>query len=224
MNKKKIIFSIICNFIIVISCAISVGLFFNEWYVTNVMKSNDVGVVCFRYFTVLSNVFMAIVSLMMIVLSIVKLFDKKAIDKWVYIVKYVATISVSVTFITVVIFLAPLIGIKSGSINGYFSLFANSNFVLHFMNPVLAVLTLVLFEDDYKLEKYNILIGLSTVFIYSIIYFINVVALKTWKDFYYFTFGGHNWVIPITIIFMYSLTFFISFIIYKLYNRAKEIK
>ena len=78
------------------------------------------GWVSFRYFTMLSNVLAAIAA------AIVASFDAKALvceeenlPRWVLILKYAGTVAVTLTFVTVVVFLSPMVEAMG---YGYFSL------------------------------------------------------------------------------------------------------
>ena len=66
------------------------------------------GAECFKYFTIESNVLAAITCVIYIVFNIIKI--KKPdyiVPTWALILKFVGTISVSVTFVMVVFVIAP---------------------------------------------------------------------------------------------------------------------
>lgn len=166
------------------------------------------GWVSFRYFTMLSNVLAAIAA------AIVASFDAKALvceeenlPRWVLILKYAGTVAVTLTFVTVVVFLSPMVEAMG---YGYFSLFRNENFLLHFLSPVLAILSFILFERIEDFKFIETLYGVIPTVLYSFVYLPMVVigAEKGgWPDFYMLTFGGHMWVAPISLIVMYGATF-----------------
>ena len=61
------------------------------------------GVLCLRFFTNLSNILVALCSLVLVIFTINKLKKNKKIPDLVYLLKYIGTVSVSVTFITCVV-------------------------------------------------------------------------------------------------------------------------
>ncbi|MCR5741895.1 MAG: hypothetical protein K6G38_05525 [Gammaproteobacteria bacterium] len=135
-----------------------------------------------RYFTMDSNILVAIGSLIMIPYNILAIKDKeKEIPFWLDIFKYVGTVSVMVTFLTVVFFLGPTIG--------YGSMYVGASLYLHGTTPILALIVYSLFE--YKDRKFiYTLYSILPVLIYGFIYLLNVVALGNWEDFYGFNVGG----------------------------------
>ncbi|MBR1747746.1 MAG: hypothetical protein IJ735_06015 [Clostridia bacterium] len=161
----------------------------------------------FRYFTVLSNVLMALVSAATLyynVRNIVR--DEYVFPAVLMKIKFAATTAVSVTFLTVVFFLSPMFSIGG---SGYFTLFAGNNFFMHFSTPVIAILTFILFERT-ELKFVESLYGVIPTFLYSILYVLTVAVFKVWEDFYGFTFGGQVFIIPISLVVMYAATFGIA--------------
>ena len=67
-----------------------------SWHIKN-------GAIAFRYFTVLSNVFCAAAALLICFASSVS---------WVWTLKYIGTVAVTVTMLTVFLFLGPNLGYK----------------------------------------------------------------------------------------------------------------
>lgn len=158
----------------------------------------------FRYFTVLSNVLMGAVSGVTIyfnVRNIIK--DEYVFPAILMKIKFAATTSVTVTFLTVVFFLSPMFAFAG---HGYFTLFEGNNFFLHFSTPVMAILTFVLFERT-ELKFVESLYGVIPTFFYSILYVLTVAVFQIWEDFYGFTFGGKVFMIPISLVVMYGASF-----------------
>ena len=91
-----------------------------------------------RYFTVLSNIFEAIVSLIFVVQLMKAMGRKCALPRWVRGLKLAGTTGITLTFLTVMLFLGPLFG--------YAGMFAGANLHLHLTVPVLAILEFVLLE------------------------------------------------------------------------------
>ena len=132
------------------------------------------------------------------------------VPKWVAVLKFTATVAVTVTMLTVFLLLAPLWEING---DGYFTLFEGNNFFMHFVNPVLGIITFVFFEKTTELKFKYIFFGLLPTVLYSFLY-MTMILIGHWTDFYNFTFGGVLWAIPISVLMMYLLTFFYGFLIW----------
>ena len=210
MKNKRLRFtlSLIINLIIFMLMVHTLVNNFRTDIVRDTRLLDAGGWVSFRYFTMLSNVLAAIAA------AIVSAFDAKALvceeenlPRWVLILKYAGTVAVTLTFVTVVVFLSPMVEAMG---YGYFSLFRNENFLLHFLSPVLAILSFILFERIEDFKFIETLYGVIPTVLYSFVYLPMVVigAEKGgWPDFYMLTFGGHMWVAPISLIVMYGATF-----------------
>ena len=210
MKNKKLRFtlSLIINLVIFMLMAHTLINNFR----TDILRDSDLleagGWVSFRYFTMLSNVLAAIAA------ALVAAFDAKALisdeeklPRWVLILKYAGTVAVTLTFVTVVVFLGPMVEAMG---HGYFKLFQNENFFLHFLSPILAIISFVCFEQIENLKFTETIYGVIPTVLYSFAYLPMVVIGKEnggWPDFYMLTFGGHMWVAPISLIVMYGATF-----------------
>lgn len=108
----------------------------------------------FTYFTILSNIFILVVLFIFLVRDIIELITKRKIKfpDILFILKFIATISITLTFFVFLTILAPTF--PSGFILAYLDNGAG-NLCLHFITPVLAILDFMLF-DDYSLSlKYS---------------------------------------------------------------------
>ena len=130
-----------------------------------------------RYFTVLSNTFCALVSL---ALAIARL--SGAVPIPLLRLNYVATHAVTVTLLTVLVFLGPQFGYKS--------LFSGPDFFLHLLCPLLALISFLAW-DRPPMTPLLSLIGVIPVLLYGLLYLHKVVYAKAWEDFYGFNRGGH---------------------------------
>lgn len=174
------------------------------------------GIHCLRFFTVLSNLFVAVASTIMVVYN-VKNIVKDGYDypDWLILLKHIATTAVTLTFVTVVLLLAPSYAIAG---KGYFTLLIRHHAFMHLVTPVCAITTFVFFENTKKMEFKKSFWALLPVSLYAIVYTTMVVFVGYWPDFYNFTFGGHMWVIPISAIGMLLVTFAISVGLLKWHN------
>ena len=130
-----------------------------------------------RFFTILSNLLSAFSSL-------VALFFLRngSLPHAVWLLKYIGTASVTVTFLTVMVFLGPTMGYKC-QLEGW-------SFFLHVVGPLLAVISFCFLERTWPLSFVVSLLGLLPVVLYGILYLYKVVIAEQWEDFYGFNKNG----------------------------------
>ncbi len=131
----------------------------------------------FRFFTVLSNLFCALTAM---ILLLCELFG--AMPPWATAFKYMGTVAVTVTFLTVLVFLWPSLGTVHGLWDG-------PELVMHLLTPLLAILSFLCFERR-GLSAWIIPLGILPVLLYGILYFHRVMVAKTWRDMYGFNKNG----------------------------------
>jgi hypothetical protein len=132
----------------------------------------------FRFFTLQSNVLCAISALC------VCLFPDA---DWAYYLKIIGTAGVMVTMLTVLIFL--------GQVYGYKPLLAGSDLFMHLLTPLMALISLVLFERR-GIGFWTSFIGLLPVALYAPLYLYKIKYApedKRWEDFYAFNRTGKWW-------------------------------
>lgn len=132
----------------------------------------------FRYFTTLSNLFCAVTAL---ILLLCELFG--AMPVWAVALKYMGTVAVTVTFLTVLLFLLP----ASRSIEGLFS--NGPEIIMHLITPLLAIVSFLCFENR-GLSPWVIPLGILPVLLYGWLYLKQVVITRAWPDFYGFNRDG----------------------------------
>ena len=195
--KKKI--SIILNLLVV---------FFE--LVGFMMTYNSNKSFCLEFFTEDSN----LLALFTSSLYLVFIFNKKKIPKWLSIIKYVAAVCLTVTFLVVLFILAPMYSFNYS----YFLLYGSMLFH-HFLCPIIFVVTVVCF-DKIKIMEQNKVYGVGAVVLYAIIMVIlNIIRviegpypfLKVLKQPIYITI---MWGIIII-----GLAYGVSVMIYKMYRR-----
>ena len=218
--RKKNTFSLIFNLCIIFFTIESVI----DSFRTDIIRDPDwfgfEGIHSLRFFTVLSNIFVAIVATVILIYNIKNIIhDSYEYPKYLIVLKHISTSAVAVTFVTVALLLAPSYAIIG---KGYFTLFLGNHIYMHVLNPILAIISFVFLENSHKIKFKKSLLGLLPVGIYAILYTTMVVFIGEanggWPDFYNFTFGGHNWVIPFSIIGMLLMAFIISIIISRWHN------
>ena len=135
--------------------------------------------VMLRYFTVLSNLLCAAAALTLAVCRLCS-----AAPQSVLLLKYVGTAAVTVTMLTVLLFLGPTIGYKP--------LLTGPDFWLHLACPLLALLSYALWDmPDAPFGA--VFLALLPVVLYGILYIYKVLFApeeKRWEDFYGFNRGG----------------------------------
>ena len=138
--------------------------------------ARKLGAVALRYFTVLSNLFCAASCLL-----VAAMWLNGAIWPWALTLKFVATVSVMVTLLTVFVFLLPQYGAKF--------LLTGPDFWLHLACPLLTLATFFLW-DRPALTASAALLGVVPVLLYGVVYMTQVVLRRKWEDFYGFNRGG----------------------------------
>lgn len=110
------------------------------------------GPITFTYFTTLSNVFISIVLFIFLIKEIYSSIKgrKVLLNNYFYITKFLATISMSLTFFAFLTLLAPTI--EGGFINAYLGNGAGS-LCVHFITPILAIIDFLFFDHEYKAKK-----------------------------------------------------------------------
>ena len=135
--------------------------------------------VMLRFFTTLSNLLCALTALLVVIFRVCG-----GAPNWVLVLKYIGTAAVTVTLLTVLLFLGPTKGFKR--------MFSGPDFWLHLPAPVLAIVSLLLC-DKPALPFAGTLLGVLPVLLYSIVYIFRVLFApeeRRWPDFYGFNRDG----------------------------------
>ena len=220
-TRKYNVVSLIMNLLIVFFTVESVLYSFRNDIVRDPDWFGFEGIHSLRFFTVLSNIFVAIAALLMIIHNVKNLIhDTYDYPEWLIVLKHVATTAVAVTFTTVALLLAPSYAIVH---KGYFTLFLGNHIYMHLLSPVLAIISYIFFECAKPVSIKQTLLSLLPVALYACLYITMVIfvgeANGGWPDFYNFTFGGHKWTIPLSAIGMLLVTFGLSTLLAKLHNK-----
>lgn len=123
------------------------------------------GWMSFTYFTVLSNIFMLIMLAVFFIRDIIVIIKNKNIiyNNLLYITKFLATISITLTFLVFLTLLAPTI--PGGIIYAYLNNGAGS-LCVHFITPILAIIDFLLFDKEYKSNKKHTIYAIIPPLIY----------------------------------------------------------
>ena len=206
MERKKLfnILSLVCNVLMFGLTTWAVAFYFYSDTGSGNMLAH--GFDCFRFFTIDSNVLAAIASAIYIYFNVVRLTGKNIeTPLWLKVYKFVATNTVAVTFFVVLFILVPMGYATYGYPMGYFYEYNCS--VLHAVGPLLAMLTLVMFEAEDRIDKKYTYYQFLPVALYGIVYFICVVIAGVWPDFYGFTFEGKYYLSPIAVLMIFGVSY-----------------
>lgn len=172
-----------------------------------------------KYYTVLSNIFAAVISGAAAVCEYLYMKGKiKTVPTPLYVLKLSATTCVSLTFLIVMIYLAPF------NPDGFFSMFTNSNLLFHFVIPVLSFTVFVFYEKTKSIKFYYTFVSVIPTLFYGIFYAV-IAALNTADgeiipeyDWYRFFYGGVFAAVAIYIVIL-GLAYLISFLLWKFNSR-----
>lgn len=218
--KKQKLFSLISlglNLTNIILVTISIVAFFvpvGTWQTVNYQQAS-----CFRYFTIDSNIFMAITCAILIPYNIISIKKGEyAVPRWAMLLKLCGTVTVVITMITVVVFLGPT--------QGFEYMYFENQLTLHLICPIIAVVSFLFFDSNILLKPWlSGLFALIPVSIYGNLYMIMVIGLTEskggWPDFYGFNRGGF-W--PLTVVCMCAGTILLGAGICGLRNKVLKNK
>ena len=194
---------IILNLLIFLVTLVLVILFFRkdgEWV-------PERGRFAFRFYTCQSNVLCAAAALLTALFRLTG-----NLPEWVWLLKYIGTAAVTVTMLTVFLFLAPSVGKDWVNV-----LLKGGDLFMHLLTPLLALFSFCVFEKQGMAFAQS-LTGMLPVVLYGPLYLYKILyapAEKRWDDFYGFNKGG-KW--PVSFAAMLAGTFLICLGIMALQN------
>lgn len=149
------------------------------------------GVRSFRFFTVDSNLLAALACLCVLPFSLRGVFGGGYdLPAFARAVKYIGVCAVTLTFLTVVCFLAPT--------QGWRPMFSGSNLWLHLLCPLLCILSFLLFESQGEIPFPVTFAALLPTVVYGTVYLAESVMWQRWEDFYGFNRGG-KWYVALPV-------------------------
>ena len=156
-----------------------------------------------RYYTTLSNILAALVAVPMSVCAACALIRVVfAVPRWLSLLRFIATSALTLTMMTVLLFLGPVFGFDG--------MFSGPNFWFHLVNPVLSVFAFLFLEKEADYPAKNPLPGIVQTAVYGAVYVYMVVLLGEgrggWPDFYGFNFGGF-WYLTVAMLLFGNLIF-----------------
>ena len=212
MDKKFKVLNIISNslvFLLVVASIIWI-VSVTEYGENQLLAS---GWEMLKFFTVQSNILMGIASLISLIYILIGVYPK-----WVSVLKYVATGTVTLTFLTVMFYLGPALG--------YLAMLKDANLLMHLVTPVISIAQLFLLEP--KIEKMRFVnstvISILPMTAYGIAYLINIFVHNGYGnvkyDWYYFGTYGPGAGIGIFFL-MLAFTYLIGVALYFGYQKIK---
>jgi len=224
INKKSIKISLVVNILVVIMTIVASIIMFTGFKFMHsygmVLESTRIGML--RFFTVQSNIFVGIVSLLFAINEIKLLTGKiNDIPPNMYILKLMSTTAVGLTFLVVFTYLGPI------AKYGIPSMLTNSNLFFHLLIPVVSILNFICFEKTNIIKPKNVLYGIIPTFLYGIFYVINILLhMENGKvspiyDWYWFVQNG-VWTIIIVVPMMLVISYIIGFVIWRLNKRKQD--
>ena len=142
MNKSNLKISLVLNIITLIMVVLATIFMVTGFkFMANTYVLESTGLESLKFYTVDSNILVGLASLILIIYEYLLLKKKiKKIPKYVYIIKYIATVAVSLTFLVTLLYLSPLYGSK------FLFLYQNSNLLFHLLVPLLSFISFVFYE------------------------------------------------------------------------------
>ena len=160
-----------------------------------------------RFFTTLSNILCAAACLLTALAM-----NAGGVPEWIWTLKYIGTAAVTVTMLTVLLFLAPSFG--KGALK---VLLSGTDLFMHLITPLLALVSFCVFERQ-GMTFLQSLWGMLPVLLYGPLYLYKILFAppeKRWDDFYGFNKQG-KW--PVAFAAMVAGTFAICMGIRALQN------
>ncbi len=182
MSKKNLYGSFLLNIFTVVSVIVCMTI--------TMLRSPE----SIKTFTVQSNFISGIVATIIVVFEVIIILKKKGdLPHWLKIVKMVTTTAVTLTFLVVVFYLG-FVAVAEGY--SYFILFRSTNLCFHFLTPVSAIISFILFEGTDKIKFKLTFLNMIHMGLYTIFYAINVFthlkpdgSVDRKYDWYYFVLG-----------------------------------
>lgn len=168
----------------------------------------------FKYFTFQSNVYMAIVALIYAYFQLQIILGKKEnIPHVLNVFYHVGVTAVGLTFLVVIIFLAP--------VYGFDKMYQYANLFFHALVPIIAMANYLFFKKECNIRVVDTPFAILPSLLYGIVYFIVVVSNNAYGDinidFYMFGKDG-PWIGAINFLVVISIAYIFGLIIYFIHR------
>lgn len=173
-SKAKMRAAVICNILTFV-------LVLGAWALMASRGKNTAlaaaGLASLKYFTVLSNIFNgAVCAAEACQQAAVLRGRRKEVSRGVFVLRYVALSSVAVTFLVVLLFLGPAVGL--------FRLYRGANLWFHLIIPVLTIAEFLLLEQYHSVRFKESFFCMIPELLYGTVYLINILVngVGKWPD------------------------------------------
>ncbi len=169
MTRKQKLSLVFNALIFVFTAFATVSMIIGFQFMGDIKVLSSTNFKAFKYFTVDSNVFAGIISLIYLIFLVMEAKGRiKKFPEILHHLKLAATTGVTLTMMVTVFFLAPR------TTTTYFDYFKNSNFFMHFLTPLLCIITFVFFEPvDFSFAKSTS--GIIPMVLYAFYYIPNII-------------------------------------------------
>lgn len=220
MNKTKVITSLCLNALIVALTIIGAGI-----AVIDCQKQGVDYWMMLIYYTTLSNFFLCIASVIYVIYQAQLLAGKiKKLPNWVNVLKMCAASTTTLTMLVVILFLTPTMAMSSDpDAMPVLFLFTGSNLIFHLFNPLLGIISFLLFEHSDDLTFGNNWYSLIFTGLYEAFYtldifyqFIPLMGKQAKHDWYGFLtiVNGNVDLIPIVLAIFLGFTFLLCWLLW----------
>ena len=122
-----------------------------------------------KYFTVQSNLLYGVYAAIFAVCELIY-GSADAVPQVLYLLKYIFTVGITLTMMTVLCYLAPIVE------KSYPPLFKGANLYFHLLVPLLGIIAFCFFEKSAVISVPQVFLGLIPFILYGIYYGINVLS------------------------------------------------
>ena len=156
------------------------SLFYDK--VTSVFSTN-----CLSSFTSWISIAATTVCLVDIPYEVLKLTKKGDLEfKGLDFSKFIISVSLVITFFTVLLVIFPLTIILKGSAKESFQInYLSGNLYTHIVIPILFVISFIFFDEKTKISRKSCIFSTFPLIIYIFFYGLLVYVFKTWEDSYH---------------------------------------
>ena len=218
MKKEKTIISLILNCLTVIAVLTGVIMIFAAQHRSADGLVSETPISAFRFFTTDSNVLAGLFAAMFLIYEALFFAGKIKIPTFVYVLKSVGTVGVTVTLFTVLFYLAPF------APGGFLSMFKGRDLFFHLIAPLLSLISFIFFENTKNVKFKCTLWGIVPISLYGIFYAINAFShmadgkVPFEYDWYGFAQGGVLSAV-IALVIMISVAYGISALLWLVNNK-----
>ncbi|MBR6399171.1 MAG: hypothetical protein IKS06_09815 [Lachnospiraceae bacterium] len=170
------------------------------------------GLMSLKYYTTLSNIFAGIAAVIMIV--VLARTKSGKVPVWAAVTKFASAVTVSVTFLVTLFFLAPTMGIGG--------LYKGELMFMHAVGPVLTVVSFFMNRDLPEMKPSSALWATLPTILYGGVYSANIMlngvgsGMNT-NDWYGFAAAGVH-----TVPFVYALMVLLTYLLSRVMRKVKR--